>query len=103
MKELLRDFTDNNIEIREEAEQRKEIKLLGRQRKIRGLITWEYNEKTHELKRAEYKKEDIVLSSLSMSPESISKVNKVVVNEDCIYFQALNRKNAIKKLRGSKL
>jgi len=99
MKELLRDFTHNNIEIREEQQQKKEIKLLGRQRKVPGLILWEYNERTKLLIEAKYKKEDLVISSLSLSPEDITKSNKVVVNENCVYIQALNFRNAKKKLK----
>lgn len=99
MKEVLQSFRDSKIEIRDEQQQKKEIKLIGRQRKVRGLTLFEYNEKTKELSKAQYKKQDFSLESLSLDPSQLKISSKVVVNENCIYFQALNRKNAIKKLR----
>jgi hypothetical protein len=98
MKEVIQDFNETKVEITAEKEQRKEIKLIGQQRKIPGLILWEFNTKTNELQPAQYKKEDVEIKSLDPTPEALTKRNKVVVNEHCIYFQALNRKNAIKKL-----
>lgn len=98
MKELTDEFRDNKVEIVAEKEQRKEIKLIGNQRKIRGLTLWEYNEKTNELKPATFKKEDVVLISLAKTPEALQKRSNVIVKEGCIYFQALNKNNARKKL-----
>lgn len=100
MKELLREsFKENEIEIREEKQQRKEIKLIGQQRKVPGLTLWEYSEKTGLIEKAKFKKDTLAITSLSMSPESITNTHKVVVNEFCVYVQALNLKNAIKVLK----
>jgi mannose/fructose/N-acetylgalactosamine-specific phosphotransferase system component IIB len=98
MKELIKDFKESEVEIAVEKQQRKEIKLIGRQRKIRGHILWEFNQKTKELIPATYKKQDFNVTSLTPSPSAVSISNKVQVNENCLYFQALNRANAIKKL-----
>lgn len=98
MKELIQDHKETKVEIVSEQQQKKEIKLIGQQRKVPGLTLWEYNEKTNELKPAQYKKEDVVLNSLAPTPEALTKINKVIVNENCIYFQALNLRNARKKL-----
>lgn len=100
MKELLRDsFDSNKVEIVEEQQQKKEIKLIGQQRKIPGLILWEYNENTGLVDRAKFNKTNVFISSLSQSVESITHTHKVVVNENCVYIQALNLKNAIKQLK----
>jgi hypothetical protein len=98
MKEILQGFKDSEIEIRDEQQQKKEIKLIGRQRKVRGLTLFEYNEVTKALEIAKYKKQDYSLESLSLDPSKLKISNKVEVNEHCIYFQALNRKNAERKL-----
>lgn len=98
MKEVIKDFKETEVEITIEKQQQKEIKLLGRQRKIRGHILWEFNQKTKELNQATYKKQDFNVTSLTPSPSAMSVSNKVQVNENCLYFQALNRANAIKKL-----
>lgn len=100
MKEL-EDFKANQIgvEIKAEAEQKKEIKLVGQQRKVPGLTLWEYNENTKELKKAKFQKVNVMIHGLGMSPESIKNTHKVVVNENCIYFQALNENNAKRKLK----
>jgi hypothetical protein len=98
MKELIKGFEDSEVEIVAEKQQQKGIKLIDRQRKIRGHILWEYNQETHELKPATYKKQDYQVTSLEPSPSALSISNKVQVNDKCVYFQALNRKNAKKKL-----
>jgi hypothetical protein len=98
MKELTQEFQENEVEIVEEKQIKKEIKLIGRQRKIRGLILWEYNTKSGDLKPAQFKKQDFQITSLTPSPQELKISNKVEVNEGCIYFQALNRSNANKKL-----
>lgn len=98
----MRDFEPINepdkIEINVEQQQKKEIKLIGNQRKINGLTLWEFNHKTKELQKAKYSKVDIELRSLSTRAEDLVNRHKVVVNENCLYFQALNEKNAIKKI-----
>jgi hypothetical protein len=95
---LTEDFNSDKIEIQEEQQQKKEIKLIGQQRKIKGLTLWEYNHKTKELKKAKYQKVDVNLKSLSTKDEDINFNHRVIVNENCLYFQALNESNAIKKL-----
>lgn len=96
MKELQE--IDSKVEIVEEQQQRKEIKLIGRQRRVRGLTLWEFNHKEKTLQPAKFHKQDFAITALSTSPEALKISNKVVVNENCVYVQALNRKNAIKKL-----
>lgn len=99
MKELTQEFKDTKVEIVSEKEQKKEVKLIGRQRRIPGLTLWEFNRVTQELLPAQYKKEDVVISKLSTSKEDLVKRNNVIVKENCFYFQALNEKNARRKLK----
>jgi hypothetical protein len=102
MKELLRDFKDNEIksEVHAEQDQKKEIKLIGKQRKIPGLTLFEFNTKTKKLTIAKFKTDETLeLKSLSVNPEQLQKSSKVIVNENCFYFQALNEKSARKKLK----
>lgn len=98
MKELTKEFEESEVEIVAEKQQQKEIKLIGRQRKIRGHILWEFNQKTKQLQPARYRKQDFQIASLEPSKSALAISNKVEVKEHCIYFQALNRKNAEKKL-----
>lgn len=100
MKEL-ESFKSDEIGIHAEQQQKKEIKLIDRQRKIRGLILWEFNTLTKLLKAAEFKKQTFSLKVLSSKDHDHEINHKVVVKENHIYFQALNRKNAERKLRKS--
>lgn len=102
MKELSENFKENAVQIVEEKQQRKEIKLIGRQRRIPGLILWEFNEKTKELKPVTFKPKSIFISS-SLTSTDTTKTYKCVVNDNCLYFQALNESNAMKKLKRTKL
>lgn len=84
----------DTVEIVAQAAVKKEIKLIGSQRKIPGHILFEYDTKNKTMQPAQYKKQDLVLDKLGQ-PVKIS--HKVNINEGCIYTQALNKKNAIKR------
>lgn len=83
---------------------KKELKLVGSQRKIPNHILWEYNTITKILKRAEFKKEPYVLDFTKPNPakDLISKMT-VVTNENCKYFQAMNEKNAWKRINQGRI
>lgn len=98
MKEVLKPFEDSEVEIVAEKQQQKVIKLIDRQRRIRGHTLWEYNTETKELNQAKFKKQDFQITSLAVRPDALAISNKVQVNDKCLYFQALNRKNAKKRL-----
>lgn len=102
MKEVTESFKETSVEIREERQQEKQIKLIGKQRKVPGLTLWEFNEKTKELKPATYKPIAVFISSSLTSTET-TRTFRCVVNENCLYFQALNQNNALKKLKKAKL
>lgn len=95
MKEAIEDFKQNEVVIAEEKQVIKELKLLGSQRKIPGHILWELNTKTGELKPSTFKKVDVRIRQL----KNYTAHDQVEVRPSCFYFQALNRKNAIKYLK----
>ena len=77
------------------AKKQKEYKLIGRQRKVAGHTLFEFNRKTKEIKPADMHRECILDATTG---EPIYKT-RTYVHEGCFYIQALNIKNAEKKLR----
>lgn len=71
----------------------KEYHLIGRQRKVSGHTLFEFNRKTKEIRPADISRTVIV----GMDGNPIYKT-KTDVHKDCFYIQALNVKNAKKKL-----
>ena len=87
----------DRIEIVAEQQQKKELKLIGQERKVRGHELFEFDYKTRELKLAKFMPLSIMITGTANASQT-TEVSKVMVNENCLYIQALNRKNAIKKL-----
>jgi hypothetical protein len=81
----------DKVEIVSQVQQKKQIKLIGSQRAIPGLTLWQFNTSTKLLTKAKFKQTNFNLDG--------SKRHQVVIEDSCIYFQALNRKNALRKLR----
>lgn len=81
--------------LRTEQVQKKknEFHLVGEQKRVKGHTLFCFNEVTREIKIAPMK-QDIVLG---LDGAVIYK-NSITVEKDCIYVQALNVKNAKKKL-----
>lgn len=102
MKELTQEHRETEIVIVSEQQQRKELKLLGRNRKIKGHTLWEFNIDTKELIPAKFKPMGVMISS-SLQSTDTTRTYSVVTNEKCLYFQSLNRSNAERKLRKAKL
>lgn len=83
-----------NDEIEVIDKQRQEFKLIGRIRKRPGHTMFSYNLRSGEVKVAE------VLSRSAinyMTKKPIANA-KIVIEKDCIYRQALNKKNFVKRL-----
>lgn len=76
------------------AEQRKEYRLIGSQKRIPGLILFEYDLTTGELRRASMKKE--VQLNLDGTMGAKSRVDS---KELCLYVQAINEQNAMRKVK----
>ena len=77
------------------AKKQKEYKLIGKMRKVAGHTLFEFNKKTKEIKPAEIRRECRVDFGTG---EPIYQT-KTDIHQDCFYVQALNIKNAEKKLR----
>ena len=77
------------------AKKQKEYKLIGKQRKVAGHTLFEFNRKTKEIKPADIRRECII----DIGTGNPIYKTKTDVHEDCFYIQALNVKNAEKKLR----
>ena len=74
--------------------QKHEYKLIGQARKVPGLTMFSFNLKTGEIKIAPIQhSKDVDFKTL----EPVTK-DRLVVEPNCIYRQALNQKNFIKRL-----
>lgn len=76
------------------AEQRKEFRLVGSQRRMPGLILFEYDMTTGELRRADVNRQ----MELQMNGE-VSTKSRVNSRELCLYIHALNAQNAMRKVQ----
>ena len=88
-------------EIVSQIQNKKETKLIGSQRKTKGLTMFKYNEITKETTLANYKKEPLFIIK-SMNREQVlkdlQKRRIIEIEPNCIYFQALNMLNAQRKI-----
>ena len=98
MKEL-ESANQDTIKIHAESENKKEVRFLGSQRKIKGLKLWEFDFETKELSEVNYKKERLFIPSLKSTPDKKAMHKQVEVKQTGIYIQALNRENALRKLK----
>lgn len=74
--------------------QKQEYKLIGSQKKVSGHTMFSYNTRTGEIKKAAYNnKAELRLDG------TVKLINRIDVEKDCIYRQALNVKNVKKVLR----
>ena len=74
--------------------QKQEFKLIGRTRKVPGHTMFSYNLKTGEIKPADIQQCKSI-DYVSRKPMSNAKI---VIEKDCVYRQALNVKNFVKRL-----
>lgn len=100
MKAFFESPQKEKTELHQKQQQKKEYKLIASARHKKGMTLFSYNTHNGDLKPAEYQKE----SSISLQQAMlISKghgdvTRKVVIEKDCIYFEALNMANARKKI-----
>lgn len=91
----LQSESEEATRIEQVAKKQKEYKLIGSQRKVAGHTLFEFNKKTKDIKPADIKRE-CIFNAKTGSPVYKTKTD---IHENCVYLQALNIKNAEKKLR----
>lgn len=94
---LLDKFNLQDDAPRTEQTQKKQVEytLVGSQRKVAGHTLFQYNPETGEITQAKIVYSDTI-DFLTQKPMGNQKVN---ILKGCIYLQALNKKNCIKRLR----
>lgn len=76
----------------------KREKLMGRFKRHPGHTVFEFNYGKMELKKAKFE-EQIASYERQVNTNGMVTVHrKIIINEDCYYFSALNYDNAVKKL-----
>ena len=92
------DFPQKSQIQKEEIEvldkQKHEFKLIGRERKNPGHIMFSFNLKTGEIKKAPVERSKVC----DFRTREPIYNERIVVEPDCLYRQALNKKNFIKRL-----
>jgi hypothetical protein len=94
MKELETHFKlgkQNAVELNVKKKQEIEYVLQGTIKPKIGHFIWELNEETGEIKKANFKRNTVVVFGADIPTEEL------VVKSDCIYIPALNAENAKKK------
>lgn len=83
-------------ETRTELQQKKqqEYRFVGKQRKVAGHTLFEFDKQTKEIRPAEIKRTATIKTD--GTPEYKTRAD---IKQGCFYIQALNAKNAAKKLR----
>ena len=76
------------------VKKQKEYKLIGHQRKIVGLTLYEFDRQTKEIRPAA-----VTRTALVKTDGSAKYTTRTDVRQGCFYIQALNVKNAERKLR----
>ena len=75
--------------------QKHEQVFIGSKRKVPGHTMFSFNTVTKEIKVAPVKQE-VIFDYLTRAPKYNTSI---LVEKDCIYYQALNKKNFIKILK----
>jgi len=90
MKEI-EQIDKDRIEIVGQKEQPKETKIVGRMKKIKGLTLYQLDTKSGVISKAK------VVSDTADFKNPNRKIGKAKFEENCLYLQALNIKNAKRK------
>lgn len=80
--------------IEAQIKKQQELKLIGRMKKVPGHTLFSFNYKTGEIKPAD------VIRECAMGFDGLPVYKeRIVVEKDCYYEQALNVKNFVKRLK----
>ena len=92
----------DKTEIQAKKKQRQEYKFIGNIRHQAGHILFSINTITGEIKQAEFQKEPIITwEQAKMVNDGVGLPRKVVIEKDCVYIEAMNEENAMKKYHKS--
>lgn len=83
----------DDLRIEQVIKKKNEFHLLGSQRRIPGHTLYAFNTVTKEIKIAPIERKMFFGFN-----GNVTYKNEIVVEKDCIYLQALNKKNARKRL-----
>ena len=83
----------DDLRIEQVVKKKNEFHLIGAQRKIKGHTLYAFNTVTKEIKVAPVERKVFFGFNGNMTYK-----NELTVEKDCIYLQALNEKNAKKRL-----
>ena len=83
----------DDVRIEQVVKKKNEFHLIGTQRKIKGHTLYAFNTVTKEIKVAPIERKMFFGFN-----GNVTYKNEITVEKDCIYLQALNEKNARKKL-----
>lgn len=101
----MREFEGHKPSDKVEAHQERNVKdeIVKRQARmsiIKGLTTFQFNKKTQILQKAEFKESHVVMRDYQHDQaDGRTLVKKIITKENCIYFQRLNFKNALRFLK----
>lgn len=95
--EIKSDKELNQVRIEREQQKRQEFTFLGSERVVRGHTMFSFNVVTKEIKVATLKLKHC--DTFDLSKMDVAYNPKIVVEENCVYRQALNQKNLIKRLK----
>lgn len=95
MKEIEK-LTPDQLHVSKEKPVEKKLVLVGCLVPQRGQVCWQYNFKTGKVTEAGYEHEVIGYSD-QIAGRKINR--RLIINDDCLYELAINRKNAIRKFK----
>ena len=93
--ELIKKHQPTETKFVKQAEVKSEFKKIGSLQRTKGLTVFEFDIKNQVLKKAVFEEAQIKIGSGSNSDKIISKL---IVKPHTYYFEALNLKNAIRKV-----
>jgi hypothetical protein len=98
--------TETKIEVKTEVTQEKKLQLLGKLILKNNHKVFEFNRVTNTIDFAKYEELPYKVSAVVKTnnldyyaKHKKQSVGKLIVNQDCIYIPALNKKNVIKILK----
>lgn len=84
---------DESLRIEQVVKKKNEFHLIGSQRRVKGHTLYAFNTVTKEIKVAPVERKVFFGFNGNMTYK-----NELTVEKNCIYLQALNEKNARKRL-----